>query len=315
MNKALVIGINNYPTAPLNGCINDAESIATLLEKNGDGSPNFDIRTLTAPPNTLNRANIREAVTELFSTDCSKALLYFSGHGALTKTGALLVSQDAESFDEGVSMTDILNLANESPAKDRILIIDCCYSGDMGNPSIFSGEKCFLAEGLSILTACRKNEPSVESGGRGVFTSLVADALQGGAADLRGHVTPGSIYAYVDQALGEWEQRPIFKTNVSRSISLRNIEPPVPLPTLRKIIDYFSSPSSEHQMDPSYEFTEPSANPTNVEIMKDLQKFERVHLVTPVGEDYMYYAALNSKSCKLTAMGYQYWRLVSEGRL
>ena len=29
----------------------------------------------------------------------------------------------------------------------------------------------------------------------------------------------------------------------------------------------------------------------------------------------MYYAAMNSKSCKLTAVGKQYWRLVKEGRI
>jgi len=35
----------------------------------------------------------------------------------------------------------------------------------------------------------------------------------------------------------------------------------------------------------------------------------------PVGEEYMYYAAQNSKSCKLTALGYHYWRLVKEGKI
>jgi hypothetical protein len=42
---------------------------------------------------------------------------------------------------------------------------------------------------------------------------------------------------------------------------------------------------------------------------------QSVGLVIPIGEDYMYYAAINSKSCKLTALGYQYWRLVNEKKL
>jgi len=29
----------------------------------------------------------------------------------------------------------------------------------------------------------------------------------------------------------------------------------------------------------------------------------------------MYFAAMNSKSCRLTAMGYQYWRLVNEKKV
>jgi hypothetical protein len=79
--------------------------------------------------------------------------------------------------------------------------------------------------------------------------------------DLRGHITPGSIYAYVDQALGPWDQRPIFKTNVTRFTSLRTITPPVSHATLRKLVDYFPTPQDEHSLDPSYEFTEATADP------------------------------------------------------
>jgi len=30
MRKALIVGINQYQTSPLNGCINDAESVAKI---------------------------------------------------------------------------------------------------------------------------------------------------------------------------------------------------------------------------------------------------------------------------------------------
>jgi len=160
-----------------------------------------------------------------------------------------------------------------------------------------------------------KAESALEVNGKGVFTSLVIDALHGGAADLRGHITPGSIYAYVDQALGAWDQRPIFKTNVTRFTSLRSISPPIPLDTLRKLCIYFPAPQDEHPLDPSYEFTESTADPVKVAILKDLQKFVAVGLVVPVDEEHMYFAAINSKSCRLTALGFQYWRLVKEKKL
>ena len=44
MRKALVVGIDDYGTSPLNGCINDAEAVADILSKNEDGSPNFEVR-------------------------------------------------------------------------------------------------------------------------------------------------------------------------------------------------------------------------------------------------------------------------------
>ena len=53
----------------------------------------------------------------------------------------------------------------------------------------------------------------------------------------------------------------------------------------------------------------------NVKVFKDLQKMEGVGLVVPVGEEHMYYAAMNSTACRLTALGAQYWRLAKEKKL
>jgi hypothetical protein len=41
MKKALIVGIDNYQSSPLKGCVNDANAIAKTLETNGDDSPNF----------------------------------------------------------------------------------------------------------------------------------------------------------------------------------------------------------------------------------------------------------------------------------
>lgn len=315
MKRALIIGINDYPMAPLRGCVNDANAMAGVLETNSDGSPNFHIKLITSPSDTVTKSSLKEAMDQLFAGDCDKALLYFSGHGVISSTGGYIVTSDYKRYDEGISMDEILTLANRSKARDKIIILDCCHSGAFGTPSVTGNSMSQLSEGLSVLTASRESESAMEINGSGIFTSLVVDALQGGAADLRGHITPGSIYAYVDQALGAWDQRPIFKTNVSRFTSLRTITPQVPLETLRRITQYFPSPEVEFPLDPSYEFSSDTPDENNVRVFKDLQKFEGVGLVVPVGEEHMYFAAMNSKACRLTALGYQYWRLVKEKKL
>lgn len=315
MRRALIIGIDDYQQAPLQGCVNDADAMAAVLETHGTGSPNFQCLLMTSPTDEVTRPKLREAIEKLFATECDIALLYFSGHGFVRNADGYVVTKDATNYDEGIAMTDILKLANSSPVKNKVIILDCCYSGNMGTPNIEAGGVAQLSEGLTVLTASRKSEAAMEKGGGGIFTDLVLAALQGGAADLRGHVTPGSIYAYVDQALGAWDQRPIFKTNVTQFTSLREVRPQVPLETLRKIIDYFPSPQDEHALDPSYEDTEADHDPDNVKIFKDLQKMEGVGLVVPVEEEHMYYAAMNSKACRLTALGAQYWRLAKEKKL
>jgi Caspase domain len=225
MRRALIVGINDYPGAKLHGCVNDANAIASVLGTHGDGGPNFAVKLLTAPSNIIGRPELKGAIEKLFAGDCEICLFYFSGHGLIKSTGGYIVTQDARKYDEGVSMDEILALANQSKAKDKVILLDCCHSGALGSPTITGNSVALLSEGLSVLTASRDSESALEIDGKGVFTSLIVDALQGGAADLRGYVTPGSIYAYVDQALGPWDQRPIFKTNVSRFTSLRSIAP------------------------------------------------------------------------------------------
>lgn len=315
MRKALVVGVNDYPQCPLDGCINDAKEVASLLEHHEDGSPNFSVRRILSDSSKITRSGLRNEVAALFSGDPETALFYFSGHGYLNSFGGYVVTQDTQSYDEGVSMDDILHVANSSTARNRIIILDCCHAGTMGSPAIKEGLTSGLADGVTVLVACRSSEAAVESGGHGVFTSLLLDALLGGSADLVGHVSPGSVYAYVDRALGPWGQRPVFKTNVSNFVSLRNVSPPIETSVLRRICTYFQTCSQEHQLDPSYEFTEPDHNPEKVKIFQDLQKMERVGLVVPVGEQFMYFAAMKSKSCKLSAMGVQYWKLVNSGRI
>jgi Caspase domain len=315
MRKALVVGINDYPGAPLSGCVNDAMSIAGLLEVHGDGSPNFSVLLMTCPSRAVTRPVLREAIENLFSGDPDMALLFFAGHGYVKSTGGYLVTVDAKKYDEGVSMDEILALANQSHAKNKVVVLDCCHSGAMAAPALYGNGIAQLSEGLSVLTASRDYESSLEVNGSGVFTSLLSDALRGGAADLRGNITPGSLYAYVDEALGAWDQRPIFRTNVTSFASLRKISPKVSFEVMRRITQYFSTPDAEHKLDPSYEDTEVSADPAKVKIFKDLQKLQSVGLVVPVDAEFMYFAAINSTSCRLTALGYQYWRLVNEKKL
>lgn len=117
----------------------------------------------------------------------------------------------------------------------------------------------------------------------------------------------------------------MFKTNITRFTSLRTVIPQVPIEILRSLIEYFPSPTSQFALDPSFEVTnttktehkviEPYANEQNVQKFKALQRLESVGLIIPVGEQHMYFAAMNSKSCKLTALGYHYWRLVKDKRI
>ena len=165
---------------------------------------------------------------------------------------------------------------------------------------------------MTILTASTDEQYSQEKDGSGVFTTLLVDALSGAASNLMGEITPGSVYAHIDQSLGAWEQRPVFKTNVRNFVSLRKIQSPIEFQNIIKLIEFFPEPGSHFQLDPSYEPDSQNPNHENNEVFAILQKLNRVNLVVPVGAEHMYYAAMNSKSCKLTVLGEHYRRLVEK---
>jgi hypothetical protein len=316
MRRALIVGINNYPEVPLYGCVNDAVKICDILSRNEDGSPNFDCRTLLAPNGDVTRHVLRENIKELFQHEAEVSLFYFSGHGMVNNLGGYIVTQDYEIHDEGVAMSEIIALANKSRTHEVVVILDCCHSGLLGESPSIKEDHSVLRLGVSVLTASGPDQSAVEAvGSGGVFTSLVCDALNGGASDVVGNITVAAVYAYVEQMLGAWDQRPLFKSHVSKLVPLRRCKSEIDIVILRLLPKYFGEPSAELKLDPSFEPDAEPKNPDNERIFSNLQKYRAARLLVPVGEEHMYYAAMNRKSCRLTPLGQFYWHLAKGNKL
>ena len=302
-------------SSPLKGCVNDAKAMMGMLQKNADGSKNFETKLLVDSNKKLNKSYLMKQLERLFSREVDTALFYFSGHGAIDIVGGYLVTSDYQNHNLGLSMNEILSLATKSTIRDKIIILDCCYSGAFGNPDITGNVTTHITRGTTIMAATREKEQAVEKGGHGVFTALMLEGLQGGAADLEGFITPAGLYSYIDKALGPWKQRPVFKANISSFTPLRRVAPPIEPKVLKEITNIFQSPETPFPLAPSFEFTHKKHRDEDVKVMQQLQKMAKVGLVVPVGEEHMYFAAIHSKSCQLTAMGRQYWHLVKEDKL
>ena len=331
MRRALVVGIDYYERlSQLHGCVNDAHRVQAALHVHADGSPNFEVELLTATSEdiSVSRDELREGAEKLFANaeEIEVALFYFAGHGDIDIAGGSLYTTEVKKRGGGLNLHDVLAFANASKAANRIIILDSCHSGAAGEPT--PTKLAELARGVTILTASQEDqyaEEATEGDGPvgGLFTNLMIEALSGGAADLLGRVTPGSVYARIDQSLGSWGQRPVFKTNVARFVVLRQVSPAIPLNELRKIANFFPKRGFTFQLDPTFEPERDQANAdelpppdeTNCAIFAILQKFNRNGLVDPTGANSMYYAAINSQGCRLTALGEHYRRLAAKNHL
>lgn len=313
MRRALIVGINHYENAPLKGCVKDAEKINKVLATNADGSPNFDCKLLISTEDSkypITVSKLKKHIHNLFNQEAEIAVLYFSGHGASNDVGSYLVTQDAQKYNEGVSLQEIITMANSSKVKEAIIMLDACHSGHLGNLKEFGNRKAVLREGVSVLTSSRDTQYSVERNGSGLFTSIIYEAMSGGASDILGKITVAGVYYYADQLLNSWEQRPVFKTHTSKMIPLRNCSPKIPLEILRKLPVYFEEREQELPLNPLYEASIEPRNEVFEKIMAHLRMFHINGLLLPVGTPFMYDAAKDNKTCELTNLGKFYWDLV-----
>lgn len=329
---AFLVGVDYYKYAnSLRGCVEGAKAVKALLERHGtnDARTNFTCLTAFADDSAtaVGRERILDGLRKTFTIDAEIALFYFVGHGHLEDTGGYLIGSDDRRGDQGLHMAALLRIVSQAPARNKVVILDCCHAGVAG-ATIDDERISSLHQGVTVLTSSTAGQNSLIRDGKSVFTTLLLDGLRGGAADLRGKITVGSLYAHIDHALGAFEQRPVFKTNIKAFVSIRDVEPAVSLEVLRELPNLFPSDKSSHDLDPTYEAEMkgrsegmPPPVEVNVKNFKILQQYNRNGLVVPVKAESMWHEAMTFDkrkkrygSCKLTVLGEYYRNLMIRDR-
>lgn len=72
MRKALCVGIDSYQNIDdLHGCVNDANAVKAALERNGDGTLNFDVKIMCSTSFSAGSLN-RDAITGHTPLSCKR---------------------------------------------------------------------------------------------------------------------------------------------------------------------------------------------------------------------------------------------------
>jgi hypothetical protein len=172
------------------------------------------------------------------------ALLYFTGHGLKDDDGHLYFAMKNTKRNSllftGLAAEQIDAAMEASPSQQKILILDCCYSGAFpagrtakADSAVHSLEK-LRGRGRVVLTASDATEYAFEGDSiRGqshgsVFTKYLVEGMQTGRADLDGDgdISLAELYSYAhDRVIEEIpQQRPKKNEDVEGSIVIgRNI--------------------------------------------------------------------------------------------
>jgi hypothetical protein len=316
MKRALLVGLDQYANfRSLGGCVNDVHAIEPLLARNDDGTVNFDCQVRTSPQAITRDALLRD-IQMLLSPGADVALFYFAGHGAGAGSDVTVCTYDGTKTTSGVALSQVLGEARTSQVREVVVVLDCCFSGAAGGVPQLGSDLTVLRNGLTILAASRGDQTSVETtAGRGLFSTYLCGALEGGAADVMGKVTVAGLYAYLDESFGPWHQRPVLRSSVDRLHELRRCAPAVPLDHLQRLPELFDAPDYQMPLDPSYEPDADPPHPENERVFAVLQGCRAAKLVEPVDADHMYFAAMQGKSCRLTALGRHYRAMAEQGLL
>lgn len=231
---ALVVGISTYQYLPgLNAPAQDAEAIASQLEAYGDFRvarlpeivQSDKLRVGVKTPVTL--TELEAALVRLFKPKGNNipqtALFYYSGHGLQKEAGiheGYLATSDANPAANffGLSLFWLRRLLQESPVRQRIVLLDCCHSGEILNfleadPGARSGtDRLFMA-------ASREYESAYESltGTYSIFTQALLDGLDPRRLP-NGTVTNYALTDWVSTALKGESQQPLFENSGSEII-------------------------------------------------------------------------------------------------
>ncbi len=329
--RALLVGIDTYDVFnDLTTCVADAAAMEKLLERDADGSPNYSCRLMAygsaGGTPKVTRPRLRAACRELFDYT-GDVLFYFSGHGALTQVGGYLATCESRADDWGIPMQEVIDLATASPARDILIMLDCCHAGAAGNAALLNrpGERNPLAavrENLTIIAASRSSESAVEQGEHGMFTAALLDALDGGAADHVGWVTAQSIYAYVERGFGGWVQRPVYKSHATELTVIRRCAPLIAWLKLHQIVEHFPTPDHKFQLDPGYEPEEDEhgnfvgpVNQDKVALATLFKDYRDAGLLKSTDGRQLFWVAKYGGTVELTLRGREYWRLVKGKRV
>ena len=203
---ALLIGINNYQSNPLQGCIKDITDMDTFLQTDSL----WKGTNVTMLENSAaTQKNILSDITNLAAEvkSDSNIMIDYSGHG-YEYTGNLAPYDENDAITPSAVYSDLQTVASKLTTGHITLVLDSCYAGqwvDYFN-KVNAGSK------YTVIAGCGDNQSGYDLGSAGgAFSSQFIDqGLIGFKADLNknGSITTQEAYALAmsDKSITSYQQ-------------------------------------------------------------------------------------------------------------
>lgn len=219
-HRVILVGTANYVADETLDNIpqvkNNIESlVGILLDPFTVGlSPSAITTIVDEPHSTSLLEKIQSVAKEAYDT----LIVYYVGHGLYGDENVSLYLAASQTTDEGkafngVEYEKLKKIVINSPAKRKILILDCCYSGSVLEGGMSGSEAGQIVDvsGTCVLTASSANKramapPDME---HTLFTGALIDVLSEGREALPSVVTIGDLFDSVERDLTTMGNAPV----------------------------------------------------------------------------------------------------------
>jgi WD40 repeat protein len=191
----LTVGINNYRDGSLNlnFAAPDAEALAAAFAKHCTGEPFREVKTKTLLNQQATVGNITRELLDLRKEvgQHDLVVVFFACHGVKYKKEYYLLTHEADtaSFSETCLSGDALRKSLAEYKCQVLLIMDACHSAGFGQgkklatlglkPATDDVARDLTEDefGVAVMCAAMGHEKAEETGGHGLFTQAMLDAL------------------------------------------------------------------------------------------------------------------------------------------
>lgn len=206
-SRAVLIGVSCYKDTNVSNVPSAAKSLqklrALLIDPDLCGWPEDRVTVIENPPTA---SRLAQQLRKLAEETTATLLVYFVGHGALSDRGELcLVVGETEIADPdpdltGLEFRHVRDAVLRSPAKSKIVILDCCYSGKV-IPDLSVDDTRFAnfteisgAYTLTALDRQARTPPAEEIERCTLFTEALIDIVRKGLPSAPEFLTFSAIY-------------------------------------------------------------------------------------------------------------------------
>jgi hypothetical protein len=208
-SRAVLIGVSEFTSLePLPAVRRSLDALAECLrDRELWGLPARNCTVLAEP---ASQQDVGHAVDAAAEQAADTLLVYYSGHGVIDLWNAeLLLALPGTIVGKSYTAVPyewVRRAVRDSPARRRLVILDCCYSGralgTMGDSTSVVADSA-LIEGSAVLASAPENSPALAPPGEDytAFTGALVDLLRRGDANGQAQLDLDTIFRHLRDRL------------------------------------------------------------------------------------------------------------------